>query len=1142
MRVSPKLLIFEILAFLVFAVLVAAGALAWRLSQGPIDLAMFRTQIESSLSDARGGRKVKIEKVVLEWVTSRNRVEAVAHGFNALDAKGATEFRAERATISLDAASLVSGKFKTTQIRLENGSATVVRSPAGVWTLADIVIAREPDQSKKPFDPLRDINWTTLATPIRALISAGSFERVELVNFNLQVRDQKSKQLWSANPVAGVWSATEAGVALDLSLKLAGSENQPNKVVISLASDGAVSKATGRLTMERVDPLSVAKIFGYAGDGFVSASPANASFTIEATEKGGLQSTRVTLADVKGTAKLGTREINVGGLAFDAVYDPAAKSVKLDSLNVASDIATGSFSGVMDVTAVMAGDATKPVPIKLSGKEFTLGLMPVFEAPWAFREADLDVLLSTDLSRVVVSHGKAVTGDLTLTGNGEVWLDGPPDAKKIGVKVNAVGEGFATPLQIVNFWPVKLGSGARGWVKDHIPDAKAAGLVLKLDWQPGAASAGYLPDDKLTLDFSLRDGTVKFLPDFPPVTGVIGKGQLRGNSITLDATAGQLNSWQVDEGRVVIPQFAPRGKEMDITVSGRGELGPLMRVLDASNLKVGTRYGLVVDQMVGTGGLELNFKRPIADVVEDKDMRYTIKGGFRESAAPNLVSGFGLSDSDVTFELTESALSIRGAGQFGPAPVVFDWKERFLDVAGAGKGSELTASARVNPDLLNAFGIAARNFMQGEAAVELHAAGPGGRDFSAITASLDLTQSQLDIAEFGWRKKYDAPAKGSFRYGKDDNGAVMTGDIRADGLELVGEARMDKAGEFNAANIERIYSRDSVDLHGAISKRADGGFKVAVAGPFFDASPWMDSFLSMKSETPDTDMHGEPVGVGGPAEPGPAFEINLDADKLRLRDNAEMTNAKVAMLVDGEGPRSGTVTGNLGGAKRLNVAINTVDGKQKISIKSDDAGFGARVLLKADYLVGGKLTVDGTFGGDADQAMVTMSDVRLKNAPLVAQLFSLASLQGLSDVLNGDGVLFTEVSAPVKFQDGRIDLPGMRASGPAMGITARGWIAPGDSELSLDGVLVPSFGVNSLLGGLPIIGDLFVSRQGEGMFAPTYSVRGTFAKARVAINPVAAITPGVLRRIFENPSEPPPEAATPPQPPVAQNQRSGVRQ
>ena len=116
---------------------------------------------------------------------------------------------------------------------------------------------------------------------------------------------------------------------------------------------------------------------------------------------------------------------------------------------------------------------------------------------------------------------------------------------------------------------------------------------------------------------------------------------------------------------------------------------------------------------------------------------------------------------------------------------------------------------------------------------------------------------------------------------------------------------------------------------------------------------------------------------------------------------------------------------------------------------------------------------------------------------------------------------------PVRFIGGPIDFPGMRATGPAMGLTARGWIAPQSEELALDGVLAPSIvGANAVLGALPVIGDLFVSRQGEGMFAPTYSVRGTFARANIPINPIAVLTPGVLRRIFENPAEPPPVEVT----------------
>ena len=76
-----------------------------------------------------------------------------------------------------------------------------------------------------------------------------------------------------------------------------------------------------------------------------------------------------------------------------------------------------------------------------------------------------------------------------------------------------------------------------------------------------------------------------------------------------------------------------------------------------------------------------------------------------------------------------------------------------------------------------------------------------------------------------------------------------------------------------------------------------------------------------------------------------------------------------------------------------------------------------------------------------------------------------------------------------------------------------------DSDISVDGVLVPSFGMNSALGGIPIIGDLVVGRDGEGVFSLTYSVRGSLEKANVSVNPLSALAPGVIRRIFENPAD-----------------------
>ncbi|MBI1361645.1 MAG: hypothetical protein GC155_15310 [Alphaproteobacteria bacterium] len=1063
---------------------------------------------------------MKIQSLALEWSSDRARVEAAAHGVTALDAHGRVVSQAERAVITFNASALFAGRLKTERIRLENGHASVTRSKDGVWSVANIVFLREPSKDK-PFS-LKDLNWQTLATPIRALVSAGSFKRVELVNFSIDVQDEGAGSTWAANPVNGVWSAGDDGVAFDLDMRLVGAPSLPNSLHIALAADGKVSRAKGQIALKGVDPVTVARMMGYGGDALTSGAPGNASLTIEATEADGLKSADLSISGAQGQLKVSDLGLSIRDLSFDARYDPAAKTVDLVSMHIASDRLTGDFAGSADVADMVAGDMDKPIAFKLTGKDFTVAATPVFEWPWVFKSLAMDATLAPDFSKLAIADATIVTGGLTARGAGDVLFEDQDGVRKLGMKLKATGSGVIVPHQVAEFWPVDLAGGARDWVKDHVLAGKATKATVNVDFAPGALDRGYMTSDELQVEFYATDASISFLDDFPPVTGVAGLGHVTGNSMSVEVNAGKLGGWTLDEASVDMPRFTPKGEMMTVKASGRGDLRDMMSVLEASNLKVGEKYGLKIDQMGGAGSVNLVFKRPMEDVVPDDQMDFDIKGGFLDASAPDLAAGFGLVKSDVRYEVTPMQLSISGAGKFGPAPVVFDWKETYPKPGtDAPSVSDLTAQAKVTPDLLNAFGVAARNFMQGEADVKLKATG-SGRDFTTISADLDLTRSALEIAELGWRKKYDAAATGSLRYGKDpkSGAAVMTGDVHADGLELVGEARIGDGNQVQSATIEHVFSRGAVDLHGALSRKSDGAYRLALNGPLFDASPWMDSFLSMSGEQKEANAASTPEQK--PA--GPPFELQLQADTLRLREGADLSKADVLLQLGADGPRSGHVRGTIEPGKKLDVAISPEGDARRIVIHSDDAGFGAKVLLKTDYLVGGSLVLDGLFKGANGDAKVTMANVRLRNAPLLAQLFSLASLRGLADVLSGDGVLFTMVDAPITLSEGRIDIPGMRASGPAMGMTARGWVAPSRSELSLDGVLVPSFGVNSVLGGLPIIGDLFVSRKGEGVFAPTYSVRGTFSRARVSLNPVAAITPGVLRRIFENPTEaPPPE-------------------
>jgi hypothetical protein len=69
----------------------------------------------------------------------------------------------------------------------------------------------------------------------------------------------------------------------------------------------------------------------------------------------------------------------------------------------------------------------------------------------------------------------------------------------------------------------------------------------------------------------------------------------------------------------------------------------------------------------------------------------------------------------------------------------------------------------------------------------------------------------------------------------------------------------------------------------------------------------------------------------------------------------------------------------------------------------------------------------------------------------------------------------------------------------------------------LRGTLVPLYGPNNLLGQIPLVG-LFMGGEKEGLFGITYEVVGRPGNPFLRINPISALTPGILRKVFEFPA------------------------
>ncbi|MEL6748382.1 MAG: AsmA-like C-terminal region-containing protein, partial [Pseudomonadota bacterium] len=119
-------------------------------------------------------------------------------------------------------------------------------------------------------------------------------------------------------------------------------------------------------------------------------------------------------------------------------------------------------------------------------------------------------------------------------------------------------------------------------------------------------------------------------------------------------------------------------------------------------------------------------------------------------------------------------------------------------------------------------------------------------------------------------------------------------------------------------------------------------------------------------------------------------------------------------------------------------------------------------------------------------------------------------------------MLFDQLYVPFTVGEGQLTVFNAFINGPAMGATLRGRVNLGQNQIQLGGTYVPLYGINSALGGFPIIGDLFVSRRGEGLLGMTYAIQGALKNPDVVINPVSIVAPGIFRQIFEYRPPPPP--------------------
>ena len=245
-------------------------------------------------------------------------------------------------------------------------------------------------------------------------------------------------------------------------------------------------------------------------------------------------------------------------------------------------------------------------------------------------------------------------------------------------------------------------------------------------------------------------------------------------------------------------------------------------------------------------------------------------------------------------------------------------------------------------------------------------------------------------------------------------------------------------------------------------------------------------------------------------------KISINLDTIYITNEDYLTNFKADIIVNKNEIKNLILSSQFSTKEDLKLSIKTNPSNEKIIDLF--AGNAKPLVKKYDFIKGfdgGYLKLNSIEKNKVSNSNLKIFDFKLKEVPALTKLLTLASLQGIADLLTGEGIRFNEFEMIFTSKDGLMTIEEIYSLGPSISILMDGYIQK-DDLVSLRGTLVPATTVNKVIGSIPVIGDLLVGKKaGEGVFGVSFKIKGYPEDLKTTVNPIKTLTPRFITRTLE---------------------------
>ncbi|HEX9361280.1 MAG TPA: DUF3971 domain-containing protein, partial [Bradyrhizobium sp.] len=742
-------------------------------------------------------------------------------------------------------------------------------------------------------------------------------------------------------------------------------------------------------------------------------------------------------------------------------------------------------------------DAVSDWQLGLSGGTVVLAAIDPEQPPLIFNRIAIGLRFDTDKRRVLLTQADISNGEIGIAGTGSVDYAAEP----------RLTLGFAgTPMSasaLKRMWPTLIVPEVREWVIERVERGSLQRIEVGVNSPVRNLSrrGPPIPDDGLAVNIIASGVTLHPVDELPLVHDADLKARVTGRTATV--TIGQAAS-DTPAGRKLnisdfvfeVPDMAPKPAPARVKFRMDGPVPAVAEVLALDRLSEFS--GTLVDpnSSKGTVSAVVTLGLPIKRALTKADTTYAITADLGGFAADRLVMNQKLEASALKVIANNSGYQVKGEVKINGQAASMDYRKPMEGDADIKLQATLDDASRAR------LGLDLGPAVSGAIPIKLVGKIGGPDRDSRLGIDADLTSLKLDNILPGWVKLPGKSSRAVFNVVQKQQSTRLE-DIVIDGggVSIKGSLEVDQNGDLINANFP-TYSPSEGDKTSLKAERGpDGVVKVTMRGDVFDGRGFIKSTISgreadARSKTRSIDFDVD-LKLGAVA--GFYGEALRSVDCKLSRRNGTIRSFALSGKLGRDTPLSGELRGH-------------AQGREVIYLETNDAGAFFRFTDTYAKMAGGQLAFamdPPTIEPSVKEGLINVRDFTVKGESSLDRV----AAGGPAGVQNG--IAFSRLRAEFSRQNGQLTIREGVVKGPLIGATIEGSIDYPGNQVRMSGTFVPMYGLNNMFGQIPIVGLFLGGGSNEGLIGVTYEVVGTPGQPVLRVNPISAMAPGVLRKIFE---------------------------